>query len=506
MEFILNALRQYQTDAIQLARESLKLGNKKILLCLGTGAGKSIIAREIVSLAKKEVLFVAHRSILINQMSKTFEGLENVTCGTLQKLHKEDKHYQLAIQDEAHFGNGSVMQEALKYDFLIGLSATPLTREGYRLEGWDEIIDVCQLPDLIEWGYACPVKVYAPIKINTKDMKTVAGDFDQKQAFGEMTRSEIVGNILSVYEKHAKGLKTIIYCVNIKHAEILSSAFSDSGYACDTVHSKKSNDEVMKRFENGEIEIVLNCDVLTTGFDAPDIYCLILATPTKSIVKAVQIYGRGTRLNPADPNKECLILDCANVIENTQHPMERLDFTKVKNDATVKKCKCGAKIVLKNRRVEPFNEVSYLVKSLYVCPECNAFDEVETIKILNPQACEKCGDMVAGATIRIDNAKDGLSFMRTCPACGNDEEIRKIKYTSEELKEIIYSREDWDSVRAFLMENRGEYKWQWVDHSIERMKESGATPKSVLQKAKEIISKNKKLGSLPYFFQPKELF
>lgn len=497
-------LRPYQLQAIQLARDSIKRGNKKIILCLATGAGKSIIAREIVSLSKNDVLFVAHRSILIKQMVDTFKGIDNVKCGTIQKLHKEEKHYKLVIQDECHFGNGSVMQENLKYDFLIGLSATPLTREGYRLEGWDDIIDVIQLPDLIDLGFACPVKVYAPIKINTKDMKTINGDFDQKQAFVEMSKSQIVGDILKVYEQYAKGLKTIIYCVNIKHSEILSSAFSEAGYACDTVHSKKSNDEVMIRFEKGELDIVLNCDVLTTGFDAPDIYCLILATPTKSIVKAVQIYGRGTRLNQLDPDKECLILDCANVIENTQHPMERLNLTKVKNNNNIKKCKCETKMQLKNRSVEPYNEVSYLVKSLYICPNCNSFDEVETIKILNPQACEKCGDMVAGAVVRIDNKKEGLSFMRTCPSCGNDEEVRKIQYTSEELKEIIFHRQDWDSVRAYLMEHRGDYKWQWVDHSIERMREGGATPKAVLDKAQEIISKNKKLGSLPYFFQAKE--
>ena len=495
-------LRPYQHDAINLARESIKRGNKKILLCLATGAGKSMIAKGIVSLAKSDVLFVAHRSILIKQMEKTFKDLNNVTCGTIQKLHKEDKHYKLAIVDEAHYASGAAMQEALKYDYLIGLSATPLTRDGYRLNGWDDIIDVVQLPDLVDMGYACPVKVFAPVKIDTSHMRTVAGDFKDQDAFDEMSKSEIVGNIISIYKKYAEGLKTIIYCVNIKHAELLSAAFDDAGYRCDTVHSKKDNDPIMDDFSSGKLDIILNCDVLTTGYDAPDIYCLILATPTKSIVKAVQIYGRGTRLNPEDPEKVCLILDCANVIENTNHhPMERLDFTREKKQDNLKRCACGEKMSLRGRAVEPYNEVAYLVRSTYVCPKCNTLEDVENIKIMNPQACEKCGDTVAGAPMRIEDTDKGLSFMRECPSCGHDEEIRKIAYTKDELREIIYSREDWSSVRQYLMDNRGEYKWQWVDHAIEGMKAANADPKEVMKKAQEIISKNKKLGSLPYFFR-----
>lgn len=461
-----------------------------------------MIAKGIVSLAKSDVLLVAHRSILIKQMKKTFKDLNNVTCGTIQKLHKEDKHYKLAIIDEAHYASGAAMQEALKYDYLIGLSATPLTRDGYRLDGWDDIIDVVQLPDLVDMGYACNVKVFAPVKIDTKKMKTKQGDFDQADAFDEMSRSEIVGNILSVYEKYAKGLKTIMYCVNINHAELMAAAFIDAGYRCDTMHSKRrDNDDVADRFANGDLDIVMNVDMLTTGYDRPDIYCLILATPTKSIVKAVQIYGRGTRLNPEDPNKICLILDCANVIENTQHPMERMDFTKEKKSDNLKRCTCGEKMALKARTTEPYNEVSYLVRSTYICPSCSILEDVENIKIMNPQACEKCGDMVAGAPMRIEDTDKGLSFMRECPSCGHDEEIRKIAYTSDELKEITFNRMDWSSVRQFLMDNRGEYKWQWVDHAIEAMKTSNAEPKAVIKKAQEIISKNKKLGSLPYFFR-----
>ena len=60
------------------------------------------------------------------------------------------------------------------------------------------------------------------------------------------------------------------------------------------MYSKKQTEETIKKFRNNEIKLLLNVDILVTGVDMPDIYCLILASPTKSIIKAVQIYGRAT--------------------------------------------------------------------------------------------------------------------------------------------------------------------------------------------------------------------
>ena len=136
---------------------------------------------------------------------------------------------------------------------------------------------------------------------------------------------------------------------------------------------------------------MINVDVLTTGYDAPDIYCLILASPTKSLIKSTQIYGRATRLNPLDKNKEALIIDCANVIENTQHPLQRFDFTKTKRDNS-KICKCGLKFKLINRNVNLLNEYEYTVTSDYKC-DCGEIYSIENLKLINMSLCPNCNDV-----------------------------------------------------------------------------------------------------------------
>ena len=81
-------LRPYQTEAIQKLKASFLKGNRRVILTLATGAGKSVIARAIVEMAKaknNKVLFVAHRTILVDQMRRTFSGLDNVTVVELDK-------------------------------------------------------------------------------------------------------------------------------------------------------------------------------------------------------------------------------------------------------------------------------------------------------------------------------------------------------------------------------------------------------------------------------------
>jgi len=326
----LKTLRPYQIEAIDLIKAELKKGHKRVLLALATGAGKSVIARSIAEMAAEknnQVLFTAHRTILIDQMKETFKGLSNVTCGTLQSMSRKEHNVKLIIEDESHFGNGSKMRSKMPDGVItIGLSATPLNGDGSKLEGWDVIIDHIQLCDLIKMGYASPVKCLAPVKPDRDKLKISKGDYDNKEAFDLMAKSSMIGDIVDTYEKYAHGLRTLVFCVNIQHAELLSAEFKARGYRCDSVHSKKDSGEVLDRFKKHEIDIVTNIDVLTTGFDVPDVYCIILAVPTKSIVKAVQIYGRATRLNPNDPNKTALILDCAGVIEDTIHPLTRMRF------------------------------------------------------------------------------------------------------------------------------------------------------------------------------------
>lgn len=298
----MDALRDYQSRAIDEARDSFKRGSKKICLTLATGAGKSIIAKKIIEAFRAKnksgkVAYLTFRNVLIEQMKKTLKGLD-VEIDTLQgKGRVQSEIYDLVIIDEVHYAFGSKLQNNINAKFILGLSATPIDSYGNALD-FDEIIDVVQLVDLIEMGYASPVRVLSTSKVDTSSLKSVGGDFNQKQAYDLMSASQIKKDIVDVYLKYAKGLRTIIYAVNIKHCEDLKTEFESAGVECDSIHSKKADtSKALEDFKSGKINLLINVDVLTTGLDLPDIYCLILASPTKSLIKSTQIYGRCSRID-----------------------------------------------------------------------------------------------------------------------------------------------------------------------------------------------------------------
>lgn len=497
-------LRDYQVEAINKARESFKAGNKKVALVLATGAGKSVIVKEIIKSAKVKVLYLTYRTVLIEQMKEYFKGLD-VEFGTLQKYGKhESQTYNLVIIDEIHWAFSSKLQNNIKYKYLLGLTATPIDAQGYALD-FDDLIDVVQLKDLIDLGYASPVKVMTLSKVNTDKLKTVRGDFDVKEAFALMDKSQIKKDIVNVYLKYAKNLKTIIYAVNIQHAENLKKEFLDKNILCETVHSKKKNTlEIIDNFRNNKINLLINADMLTTGVDIPDIYCLILASPTKSLIKSTQIYGRSTRLNPKDKNKTALIIDCANVIENTQHPLQKFDFGKIKNEKFKKCSNCQNKLNIINRQIQIIDQFSYLIKKTYKCIACEKIEEFEDIKTINYSFCESC-NMQLENKITLSENKNDISFDVVCEHCGHRHTKRQYLLTDSELKEVElhdaeHNRNDWNAIEIILKSEAKKcgYNWRWVSRAMDILQDKDKSPKEIITQIKLLKSKGKKIGAIVY--------
>jgi superfamily II DNA or RNA helicase len=496
-------LRPYQQSAINKCKESFLNGNRKILLSIGTGGGKSIVCRKLFEMALQKnkdakLLYIVHRNILINQMKQTLSGL-NVRISTLQAIGREPTDvYDIVLSDETHFGHGSKLMNNINYKFFIGVTATPISSDGYPLDGYDEIIDVAQLKDLIDMGFMPKLKVLSGSNVDTTKLKKTGADFNIKQSFHLMNKSKIMSDIVGAYEKYAKGLKTILYCVNIKHSENVAKAFTDKGYECGVIHSK-SKDKDLDKFKNGEINIIANCDVLTTGLDLPDVYCLILASPTKSYIKSTQIYGR-IRLNPKDKDKVGLIIDCANVIGNTQHPMQKIDLNreKPKRDKNIPQ-HCNKDMAKIESKIIPIDKYEYCIYTKWKC-DCGEIKEVQEIKLINPKACESCGKEIGQETEKetyIDNSKK-LQFGYLCPHCGSKIPLREIEYSSDELKEIAYQGSTWEDVRTLLkIEAKASgYHYRWVDRAIDTLKNKGKCADEVISYIKHIKEQNNKIGRI----------
>jgi superfamily II DNA or RNA helicase len=481
-------------------------GNRRIILTLATGAGKSVISRRIVEMAKakgNDVLFVAHRTLLITQMKETLKEFDNVIVGTIQALSKKKHNVKIVIVDECHNANGTKLQNNLPDEITIGLSATPITAEGYKLKGWDDIIDVVQLSDLIEMGFACPVKVKAPILPDRSKIKIKVGDYDVQGAYEIMSKPTMIRDIVNVYHEHAKGLRTIVYCVNIEHAEIMAQSFKDAGYRADCVHSKKTDSiKAFNSFKSGDIDILCNVGVLTTGIDLPDVYCIILATPIKSIIKAVQIYGRATRLNPNDSEKVALILDCAGVVQDTVHPMQRLQFDREPNKKDKKLCKvCGGELLIFNRKTsQPNAEGYYTITTDYKCSGCKAITTKEELKLLPMTQCEQCGATEKKKIVFTQNEKEAI-FELEC-TCGHRTDFRTVLLTDEQLKEIEYAfnKNSWDYVKKELRKATNKegkkYHYLWSDRIVAEAQELQLTPMEVVEIIEFWNSRGWRLGGI----------
>lgn len=475
-------LREYQQRAITELKKSLAKGNKKIILTLATGAGKSIIARIIAEMASKkgsEVLYTAHRTILIKQMKETFKGLSNVQCETLQtSANREHDDIKIIIADEVHYGVNSKMQDKVfaKYPdaIIIGLSATPITHAGYKLKGWDETIDIVQLADLIDLGFASNIRIFAPMDIDTSSFRTSGNDFNSKDIAEEVGKSEIVSNVVDVFCKYAKTLKTIFYCVNIQHAESINNMLLDIGLKSSTYHSKlKDKDKIFDRFKKNELQILCSVESLTTGVDEKDIYCLVLATPTKSIIKSTQIVGRATRLNNEDPNKVALILDCGSVIDSTQHPLKRLVFDKEPPKSKNICDLCKGKKYIKQREVKIIDASTgvYLETITWECSSCGNIEIEQEEQIDNINFCLECDKVIerGSAETQTRITCEAIEVFSVCPHCKNEKIVRSVKMAEKQMREIKF--EDittWDEVKEELKQavNKEGKKYHHVWASI----------------------------------------
>ena len=343
-------LREYQDIAVNKALEFIK---DNPILVLPTGAGKSIIITEIAKKTNGNIIVLQpNKEILLQNYKKyklysedcsIFSASCNIkeiarvcfaTIGSVINCTSLFNNIKLTIIDECHLVD-SKENETMYYKFLkilkvnvIGLSATPyrmhatlkygsMTKFLHRTREriFTKIAYNVNPSFLIENGFLCKLK-YFNITLNTSILKTNT----QKSDF---TKTSIESLINDNFTKICKGILNVskehnhclVFCSSIEICEKIAKYLFSLGAAAQHLHSKMENferDEVIQSFKNGKIKILINVGVLTTGFDFPELDCIVLAKPTLSISLYYQMVGRGLRVAK---NKEfCSIYDlCGNI-------------------------------------------------------------------------------------------------------------------------------------------------------------------------------------------------
>ena len=385
-------LRDYQRNAIDLVWRAMAAGRRRPMLMMATGAGKTRTAAEIISRALskgKRVVMTAPAIELIDQTVEALaqEGIREVgviqadhwmtdyskpvqvaSVDTLQrrKLPEAD----LVIVDEAHRASKVIFQWMADQPNLpfIGLSATPWSRG--LAKHYNDLIIAATTRDLIRLGYLSPFKVYAPSHPDLSGVRTVAGDYQLDDLAAAMDKPKLTADVVSTWLKLGEGRQTLCFAVNRAHARSLERDFRNAGVPCgyvDGMTERHERDAIRRSFETGEIKVVVNVGVLTTGVDW-DVRCIILARPTKSEMLYVQIIGRGLRT--ASGKVDCLILDHSDTtlnmgfVSDIHH--DRLDDGAPKKSVSAKQ----------NERPAPLPK------------ECSACSRLKPVGV---HACPSCG-------------------------------------------------------------------------------------------------------------------
>jgi DNA repair protein RadD len=325
-------LRPYQQEAIQRLRLSLGSGKRRPVLQLATGGGKTLIAANIIRMARekgKRVAFFVPALSLVSQTVSAFRDAGISGIGVLQGDHALTDlsapvqvatvqtfgrrevlpHFDFALVDECHI-RSAALEAAMGQDkVFVGLTATPWAK-GLGLV-YDDLVVGSTISQLMDGGYLCRFRAFAAAHPDLSGVKTVAGEFHQGQLSDRMSETKLVADVVSTWLRLGEGRPTLCFAVDVAHARKLSEDFIRAGVSAAYVEAATDSVErenIRRRFVRGDLKVVCNCRTLTTGVDWP-VGCIIDAAPTRSEMLHVQKIGRGLRVNPGI--EDLIILDHA---------------------------------------------------------------------------------------------------------------------------------------------------------------------------------------------------
>lgn len=391
-------LRPYQTRTLDVLRGMFRHGKRRVVLYSPTGSGKTEMGIDMVRGARereKRVLFVANRVELVGQAWRRFHksginagimqadntrGIDSpVIIGSIQTLARRGfPPFDLLLVDEAHGVAGSKEYQKLMQlaagKFVIGLTATPFAKGMSReVEGlgklFEEIAAATTIKELIDLGYLVDVDIYGPSEPDLTGVKIVAGDYHEKQLAEAVDRPTLIGDIVTHWQRLASNKQTVCFATSIAHSQHIVEQFHASGVIAEHIDAYTNDEDrqgILKRFSNGQTTVLSNCSVLAEGWDCPSCEVMILARPTRSLIRYIQMAGRVLR---PSPNKErALILDHSGTVRRLGFPTDDLplDLDDGKRTAAEKK-------VQEKRAALPYTctRCSYLMGAkVRTCPGC----------------------------------------------------------------------------------------------------------------------------------------
>ena len=334
-------LFDYQEDMKERIEKALRL-HRSVMAQMPTGTGKTYLLTAVIDSfvsnnPMEKVWIVAHRRELVSQIdetvrkfhsystSNTYSLLSSVKAMSIQWLMR---HYDeieeepgMIVIDEAHHALAKTykeMWERFPKAKFLGLTATPCRLNG---KGFTDLFDVLVqswgIPEFISKGRLATYD-FVSIKsdgvtqrlIDSLQKRGADGDYQNKEMDMLLNKKPSIERLYRSLEEYGKDRKGIVYAINISHAQKITKLYQEHGVKAIAIDSKTpatERQQDIEAFKKGDIQVLVNVDIFSEGFDCPDVEFVQLARPTLSLAKYLQMVGRGLRV--AKGKKNCVILD-----------------------------------------------------------------------------------------------------------------------------------------------------------------------------------------------------
>ena len=334
-------LFDYQEDMKERIEKALRL-HRSVMAQMPTGTGKTYLLTAVIDSfvsnnPKEKVWIVAHRRELVSQIDETVRKFHSYSASNTSTLLSSVKamsiqwlmrHYDeieeepgMIVIDEAHHALAKTykeMWERFPKATFLGLTATPCRLNG---KGFTDLFDVLvqswSVPEFISKGRLATYD-FVSIKsdgvtqrlIDTLQKRGADGDYQNKEMDMLLNKKPSIERLYQSLEEYGKDRKGIVYAINISHAQKITKLYQEHGVKAIAIDSKTpatERQQDIEAFKKGDIQVLVNVDIFSEGFDCPDVEFVQLARPTLSLAKYLQMVGRGLRV--AKGKKNCVIID-----------------------------------------------------------------------------------------------------------------------------------------------------------------------------------------------------
>ena len=333
-------LFDYQEDMKSRIEKALCL-HRSVMAQMPTGTGKTYLLTAVIDSfvranPKAKVWIVAHRRELVSQIDETvrkFHSYSSATSSLLSSVKPMSiqwlmRHYDeieeepgMIVIDEAHHALAKTykeMWERFPKAKFLGLTATPcrLNGKGF-IDLFDVLVQSWDVPEFISKGRLATYD-FVSIKsdgvtqrlIDSLQKRGADGDYQNKEMDMLLNKKPSIERLYRSLEEFGKDRKGIVYAINISHAQKITKLYQEHGVKAIAIDSKTpatERQQDIEAFKKGDIQVLVNVDIFSEGFDCPDVEFVQLARPTLSLAKYLQMVGRGLRV--AKGKKNCVIID-----------------------------------------------------------------------------------------------------------------------------------------------------------------------------------------------------